>query len=326
MNPQSELGMYMKAARSKSVEAAGRHWSQEEMIAFYQGQMPEAECEASRAHLAYCPECLQLWRDVRDFCAPAEAGEAEASEFDVRREWKELWGRIQTDPQTATRTEIAHRPSRFAWRAALPLAASIALALGTGTVALFWQQERQQRIEAQQAAAQLQVNQQEMQARVAHLEQTGKTQSQFDEQLKLEREKNQELKARLDQLSLSQATQPQTNNRIYELQLPGSSMRGSNQGNKPSAEIPISASAKSWILRVAPDKPEEFSSYVIKILDSRNATKWDSGSLKLDQSQNLVATFPGSFLNKGRYQLLIYGQNGSGLKLLGKYEVRYGER
>jgi anti-sigma factor RsiW len=309
----------MKAVSSKSAEAVGRHLSEEEMIAFYQGQLPEAEREAGRAHLAYCPECLQLWRDARDFCAPAEEGEVEAGEFEARREWKELWSRIQTDPQTAatTSSQIAQRSSAFASRTALALAAGIALILGLGTVTLFWQQERRERIQAQEAAARMQTERQDLLAQVTQLVQASRTQPQIEEQLKQERAKNQELQARLDESS-----QPQTNNSIFELQLPGSNTRSNDQDIKPAPEISVPAYAKSWVLRITPDKPEEFPGYVLKISDRQNVTKWESNRLKLDQSQSLVATFPSAFLNKGRYQLLVYGWNGSGLKLLGKYDLK----
>ncbi len=319
MSAPTELSTYLKASNQELVAAAGPHLNQEDLLTYVQGQLPEAKMETCQMHLAYCPDCLQRWRDVRDFYAPPTTDEPEAGEFELRREWKQLWGRIQTAaPTDSTKsTSQSAPPLPFRFRSWIAIAACVPLLLGLGTITSFWRQERQQRIAAQAVTAQLQSNQQELLDRLAQLQQTPSKEPQMEEMLKQERAKTQELQMRVNELS-----QPQTNTEFYELPLASGTTRSEVQEKMPPIEINVRASAQSWLLKITPDKPDEFANYLIKILDLHNATKWESGKLTLDQGQSKVVTFRKDFLSQGKYQINIYGQHKSGAKLLGKYTLK----
>ncbi len=316
MTSQTEFRIYMKAAGSQSAQAVSRHLSEAEMIALYQGTLPPAAGEAGKNHLTQCSECLQLWRDVRDFLAPASSEEPEAGEFELRREWKELWGRIQADRKnnqsaTAPAAKLETPARSSTRRAALSLAAGALLTVSLGVVTLFWRQERGERQQAQQSAARLQATQQELLTRVSQLEQSSPTSA----QLKQEQEKRQELEMRL-----AESNQPQTSVPMYELML-----ARKERNNAPSApadyNINVPASAKSFMLRISPDSAEAFPAYVIEIFDRQNRQAWKSERLK-PENETLSVTFPRAYLSEGTYRLRLMGWKGNTTERIGEFNLK----
>ncbi|HMX26382.1 MAG TPA: hypothetical protein PKC13_12320, partial [Blastocatellia bacterium] len=300
-------------AGSQSAKAISRHLSEAEMIALYQGTLPDAE--AGKDHLTQCSECLQLWRDVHDFLAPADAEEPEAGEFELRREWKELWGSIQADlknNQPVIAPAKAETPARFFnRRTALSLAAGVLLTASLSAVTLFWRQERRERLEAQETAARLQTAQQELLARVGQLEQS----SPINAQLKQEQEKRQELEMRLAELN-----QPQSNQPTYELML-ARNERGNAPTNSTDYNINVPASAKSYLLRISPDSAETFTAYVIELFDRQNRQVWKSERLK-PKNETLSVTVPRAYLSEGSYRLRLTGWKGNSAERIGDYNLK----
>lgn len=318
MTPQSEFRIYMKAAASQPAKVISRHLSEAEMIALYQGTLTAAATEAGNTHITQCSECLQLWRDVRDFLAPATTEEPEAGEFELRREWKDLWGRIQADQQTVVKPAATKTGrSSFLPRPALSLAAGLLLTVSLGAVTLFWRQERRDRLQTQQTTARLETAQQELLARIRQLEQSGNAQFQLSEQLKQEQEKRLELETRLAELN-----QPQTSLPTYELML-ARNERGNAPANQPTYDISVPASAKSYLLRISPEGAENFSAYGIELFDNQNRMVWKSERLR-PENESLSVTFPRGYLNEGKYRLRLTGWKGKASTRIGEYNLNLG--
>lgn len=312
MDRNRELRIYMKAACAKFDDGSGRHLSEDEMIAFCQERMAAPERETARSHLVRCGECLQLFRDARDFFDPDREGEPAVVDVEIRRGWKELLNHIRADE--ATGALFGRRRRAFAAsRASLALAASVLLAIGLSAfLALLWRQERQERLQTQKAVEELHTSQQELLSRIKELEQSTKqTGLSNDERLKLESEKVRALESQLAALN-----QPQTNITEYELLL-GSGARGSNV----PYEIKVPPSARSLALKIMPDKPEEFASYIIELVDRQNRKVWKFERLNPDPGGSLIIAFPRAFLSEGKYRLRLYGWKGNTTHRVGEYDL-----
>ncbi len=101
MRETNELRRYMKAIDGETEDRLGRHLNNDELIAYRQGRMAEAERETAQTHLARCAECLSGFRDVNDFFEAKREDEAEISDPDVRRGWSKLQQRIQSEESLA---------------------------------------------------------------------------------------------------------------------------------------------------------------------------------------------------------------------------------
>ena len=80
---REEFRAYMKAANPTSGNQDDRHLSEAFMIAYYRGEMSDAEREAAEAHLVACEPCIALFRNASDFLEPARADEEEVKEESV---------------------------------------------------------------------------------------------------------------------------------------------------------------------------------------------------------------------------------------------------
>ena len=307
MDNKETFRLYMKAAITTSAPP-GRHLSEAELVALHQGQLPASERETARLHLADCDECLQVFGDTRDFFNPAREDETPVGDLEARREWKDLWSRIQAGEETST----LYTPRKRAFaasRATLALAASLVLAIGIGVLALLWRLERQEKFQARQAAERLQTDRQELLARIDQLEQSAK-------QSESERIKQESERARALESQLAALNQPQTNIAEYEMLLTGEARGGGDQ-----YEIKVPPSARSYALKIMPDKPEEFTSYVVELIDRQNRRVWESEKLRLDANGGLIIGFPRAFLGEGKYLLRLYGWDGRANRRVGEYDL-----
>ncbi len=63
----NEFREHLKAAVLTPDSQSYWHIGEEQMIAFYEGELTANQREAMQNHLAVCAECLSLFRSVSDF-------------------------------------------------------------------------------------------------------------------------------------------------------------------------------------------------------------------------------------------------------------------
>jgi hypothetical protein len=304
MDQNSELRPYMKAIGRESADQLGHHLGHDELIAFKQGNMAASEREAARAHLLRCDQCLAIFRDVNDFFEPRREDEIEMSEFEARRGLRDLRERLRiADILHAVAAQTSAGQPRLNLRLASAIAAGLLIVVTpVGLWALLLRQENQR------LAAQVRTLQQESQAHLAQVEEA--RQHQTDEARRL-RENLENLKKQVAALN-----QPQINITQYELLLAGEA-----RGNNSPYEVKVPPHAQSYLLKILPDKPEEFSSYVVELVGDQNRTAWKSERLKPDPGGSLIVAFSRTFLSEGKYRLRVFGWKGKTTRQVGEYAL-----
>src|SRR5712692_1329789 len=107
MNKREELRRLLRgAARALESRPAG-HLSEDELIAYQERQLAEAEREKVQAHLAECGECIEMFRIVDRFLRPPEEGEEPISPERVAQAWASVQRRVRT---TAVRGDFTSAP------------------------------------------------------------------------------------------------------------------------------------------------------------------------------------------------------------------------
>ncbi|MCI0388685.1 MAG: hypothetical protein MOB07_07945 [Acidobacteria bacterium] len=146
MNRREEFQRYMRAASGKFEGDPGRHLSEKELIAYQQGQLEADEREKAQAHLVQCGVCIEVFKDISDFFEPAREGKETVSEAEIRREWQDLWQRVQIEYTSASPVPHSGLVGLLLLpRMAFAFVACLALALLlTGAWVLWLRQEKQQ--------------------------------------------------------------------------------------------------------------------------------------------------------------------------------------
>jgi hypothetical protein len=149
-----EFKRYLQAAGEIADEPTnknrrGDHLSEQTLIAFVNHTLPVLNREAVKTHLADCEVCAMKLEDARDFFDPLRAGETELSEFEQRRQWRDLREKLPFSELRTVRTERSqvriHRPFYRNSRAMLALAACLLLTTSvTGSIAFRLWQEKQE--------------------------------------------------------------------------------------------------------------------------------------------------------------------------------------
>ncbi|MDX2029637.1 MAG: zf-HC2 domain-containing protein [Blastocatellia bacterium] len=133
MNRTSEFHKFMEFVREpedpasrEEIAAAGPrssvgcHYDESALIDYAEGTISREERAQIETHLTQCAACRELASDVSAFFDPIREEEIDLTEFEVRRGWKDLRGRIPFEPR---------RQAGFilGTRAALAMAASLLL-------------------------------------------------------------------------------------------------------------------------------------------------------------------------------------------------------
>ena len=153
-----ELKRYLQAVGEITDSPAntqwpGNHLSDATLTAFAADTMPVLNREPVKTHLAECSVCSMKLEDARDFFDPLRAGENELSEFEQRRQWRDLreklpfveiktaFAGVQTERSQVRR----HRPFYRNSRAMMALAACLLLTTSlTASIAFrLWQEKRE---------------------------------------------------------------------------------------------------------------------------------------------------------------------------------------
>jgi hypothetical protein len=302
MHHASELQRYMKAISDESSDRSGRHLDQDEMIAYWQGRMDTTEIDAARSHILDCDQCLTSFRDVNDFFEPRREDETGLSEIEVRRNWRDLRQRIQSAWGITSPGETASEVQyRFRLRVAAAIAAVFFIAAASLGIWAYRLYRENQRLAEQQAAVKS-----ESEALLAKVDDDRK------QQVRELESKLASLQKQLDETSL-----PQTDIPEFELL-----MESEARGERADYEVKVPAAAKSYNLRIMPDKPEDFPGYVMEFIDKNNRSAWKSEVLNPDDGGTLSVNFSREFLSEGNYRFRLYGQKGKTSRRIGEYKLK----
>lgn len=278
-----------------------------QMAMIRQARQPERELQQSPefANLLQLGEqaAQQAWQQRRAFAEVTPPALPRDSE--TRAEWWRFWQRAHVDESPRT--------GFFGTRGALALAAMLLLSFGLMSL-LAWQlwQERREKEQARQLAAQYDNSRKELAQRLSQLEQAG------GEQLKQEREKRSAAEKLAEQLKVqlnaSQATQQ--NIPIYDRHL------SAERGTSDELSLSIPANTQAFILKLIKSRPYEFPEYVLEIVDQRGRKVSELTGLKpVGDGGTLNLTLNRAAFEAGKYQLRLYGQRGGAKQEIGQYEL-----
>ncbi len=312
MTNGEELRAYMKAANRTSGSNDNRHLTEAQAIAYCRNEMSAPEHEAAEAHLVWCEQCIALFRNARDFLAPAADDEVSAAETDEA--FQSVWQRVQSDASENARTATVvsgdfqrARAKRNLSPVTLALAASLLLsffALGWVTWRLLG--ERQSRRQSQEIAMRLESRQRELEQQLSQVEQHG------SDQLKQERDQRLAAEAERDQLQARVSQQSAQYVPVYSATL--SSARGADD----DVQLRFPGAIKAARLRLLISKPYEFPEYAIELADGNGKIVLNTSGLR-PVGDDGALSLRVKRLNSGKYRLRLFG--GKEKKPLGEYGV-----
>ena len=310
MTNGEEFRAYMKAANRTSGSNDNRHLTEAQAIAYCRKEMSAAEHEAAEAHLAWCEQCITLFRNARDFLEPAGDDEQDVSAVETDEAFRSLWQRVQSDSDTATVLSGDFQRARGRRKLStvtLALAASLLLSFGAlGWVTWRLYGERQSRRQSQETAMRLENRQRELEQQLSQVEQHG------SEQLKQERDQRLAAEAERDQLQARLSQQSEQYVPVYSATL------SSARGAEDDVQLRFPGAVKAARLRLLISKPYEFPEYAVELADGNGKTVLKTSGLRPlgdDGALNVRV----NRLNSGMYRLRLFG--GKGKKQLGEYGV-----
>jgi len=304
----NEFREHLKAAVLTPDSQSYWHIGEEQMIAFYEGELTANQREAMQNHLAVCAECLSLFRSVSDFFDPARENEEPMTEAEVATEWHELWAKIKKEnPGNVIPflPKIVKKPYSVM---RLAVAASLLLSFGS-TVYLAWQVQQEKR-EAEAARNDVAKTRQELERQTARTEQTIRDLSQKNEALLAE------------QTLLAQRIQPPTEvspipNNIEPENFSFGEVRA---GEGKSLEFAASVQAKLLIIEIS--NPNSFPNYIVEMQDESGKLAQAPARLRpLGDENTLNMVISRAGLKEEKYRLVLYGVRGQEKKRLGEQTV-----
>lgn len=320
-NPE-EFRAYMKAANRTSGNDRDEHLSEARMIAFCRGEISPNEREAAESHLAGCEQCIALFRNARDFLEPARPGEEEVTAAQANAAWQSLLKSVKPEASISAsndRGKIAPgdfqraREKKFFFDSRVALAASLLIFVGAlGWLTWRLWQERQALRQSQEAAAQFETRQRELEERLSQLEQSG------GDQLKREREERLAAEAKRDQFQtqLAAAERAWQNIPVYSARL------SSERGAEEDLQMRFTTGAQAALLRLFRNKPYEFPEYAIELFDQRGELVREISGLRPTGDDGALSVLLNrAAFNAGKYKLRLFGQQGQTKKQLGEYAL-----
>jgi hypothetical protein len=278
-----------------------------QMAMIRQARQPERELQQSPefANLLQLGEqaAQQAWQQRRTFAEVTPTAPSRDSE--MRAEWWRFWQRAHAGESPPA--------GFFGTRGALALAAMLLLSFGLMSL-LAWQlwQERREKEQARQLAAQYDDSRKELAQRLSQLEQAG------GEQLKQEREKRVEAETRAEQLKVQLNTSQagQQNIPVYDRHL------SAEKGTSDELSLGIPASTQAFTLRLFKRNPYDFPEYVLEILNQRGQKVSELTGLRpVGEDGTLNLALNRTSFEAGKYQLRLFGQRGRVRQRIGQYEL-----
>ena len=290
------------------------HPSDEHLLKYFDGKLPELARENVQAHLIECDMCLETLKDLREFFESHREDEETINE-DRLRSWAALWDKLRDAEDRAQLTPVASLAGRFRFKSttAWALAAMLLVILGLGSWTIR-QRQLQHRLTtdlqlAEQRTAQLQAEHDTLAARARELEQ---------ENLLLQEQARSKEQTR--SFRRSTTTKPQLNAPIYDVYARNFTQRSGNQSEVNRLKVP--ASAESIILLLNADGLTPSSDYGVEIVNESGKIIWRARGLKKGQLGSLTLTLDRTFLEPGTFRLRLYGSEGWSSKAVAEYVVR----
>ncbi len=320
---REEFRTYMTAVNRTTGTHDDRHLSEAFMIAYYRGEVSEAERESAQGHLVGCEQCIALFRSTRDFLEPASASDEGVTVAETNEAWLSVLQRVAAaSPADSSGAGATVVPAEFQRsrdrkllsdsRLSLALAASLLISFSAlGWLGWRLWQERESRRQSQEVARQLESKQRELEQRLSQLEQSG------GDQLRKERELRAEAEAERDQLHDQLAALQPDRIEIPTSVLTLSSERGSQQ------ELTLKfTAAKAVRVQLIKYKPYEFPKYAIEVLDERGGVVWERSGIEPKGAEGrLTLVVNRAKFRTGNYRLRLFGQQGNTRQQLGEYSL-----
>ena len=303
----------MKPDNQELQYDSNHHPSNGEMIDYVGGRVTQTAHEDIQSHLVECDECLELFKDVRDFFESRRKDEPIIT-ANITPEWRALWNRIKDEETTEDRVPDGRRRGfRPSPSVSFALAAMLLVGLAIGIWAIIQHRQKQQlarQLEvAQQRSSQLQTEQQNLAERAKQLEQ---------ENLDLQERARSAAQSR-DQQRI-EIRKPELNAPIYDLYARDFSRRSENESEVNRIKVP--STANSIVLILNGEGLASSSSYGIEIFSNNGQAIWRAKGLRRGHLGNFTVTIDRLFLGKGTYRLKLYGQDGQSAKSLAEYVMR----
>lgn len=309
-----------------------------------------SELAPLRAHLAECATCVEKFKDVYAFFAPAELIESIAGKNEIDSAWQSFAARISAakrKPKFWSQLFPAQRKFNYAAALGWSFAALLSVLTGIG-----FYTARQAKNDNSQLAAQLENQKQTFEERLKTLEQSEQQSEQIDgendaaaqEKIQLEAEKG-ELQKEIAKLqteigrakrrtpTLGDTTPPNpkndsaekvddslvaVNTPIFDVFPADSAVRSGEQA-KNNFVIPNAAKNVVLILNAA--GRADFSVNQIALIDNSGKTIWRGGGLRKDAGGNFTVTVSKSILKAGDYRLKISGAGEPAAQTVAEYAI-----
>lgn len=311
MTRGEEFRTYMKAADRDHSNQNEPHLNEAGMIAYYRGELPEAEREAAQVHLLSCAECIALFRSLSDFIEPARDDEEDVTAAETNEQWESFVQRVKIAPVIQGDFKRSRNKFFLDSRLTLAMAASLVISLGAiGWLAWSLRQERQSLQQSRETAAELKSKQTELEQRLAQLSQSG------EDQIRREREQREAAEAernRLQELLAAARTSPAEDVRVYPFAL------SSERGSGDELQLKLNTAAQ---VRLLISKPGAFARYNIELVDQNGKiVQKFAGVRPAGVDRALSIRLNRGALRPGKYHLRLFGRDGTTTTPLGEYAL-----
>ncbi|MEK7832651.1 MAG: zf-HC2 domain-containing protein [Acidobacteriota bacterium] len=302
----NEFREHLKAAVLSPDRQCYWHIGEEQMIAFYEGELTAAQREAMQGHLAECAECLNLFRNVSDFFDPPREDEEQMSEAEIAGEWHQLWAKIKKDNVILFPARPARKDKNSFPVLRLAVAASLLLSFSS-TGYLAWQ-VREEKRETEAARNEVAKIREEQQLQASQMDLAFRSLSQKNESLLAEQTA---VVLRMAALNLALPPVP------HNIQLEYFSFGEERAGAGKSLEF--SSGVQTKLLVITINNPTNFQNYVIEMQDEAGRPVQAPAILKPVGDENtLNMTISRTGLKNGKYRLTLYGMKGQERQKLGE--------
>ncbi|HKV37886.1 MAG TPA: hypothetical protein VJX67_01645, partial [Blastocatellia bacterium] len=307
MNGEESLRRYLSRSALEQSDPQGQHLAEDQMIKFYRGgKLPPGDQSTLRAHLTECAQCIELFKDVRDFFEPPRHEEKDTPVFEAARTWRGLESRLGLDHKRVVDVGTRVGRSRFVPIFTSALAASLILvtALGAIWIVRLKNHEREMtgQFQAEERSYAGRLSAAERAQAVAS-EQAEATRQEYEEKLKQEK---QHAQSEQGTARAGGRIPPLLNVPIFDV-FPEESVERSGSGSVPKA-TQITAAAESFVLILNGGAQSEYPSYRIEIVDHLDKIIWRASGVKRDRMGNFSLLLSKSVTPPGSYAIRLYGR------------------
>lgn len=326
----------LKAVFAPAADQSYWHIGEEQMIAFYEGEIGAAQRETIAEHLSECAECTRLLRNVGNFLRPMSQNEEPISEAKIAEGWGQLWAQVKketTAPLILSEKEQPGKVIPFPVKknrplipvARLAIAASLLLSVSsTGYLAWRVQQEKQSAEYARREVAKVRDEQRQQAVQIESLSQIL---NQKNERSIVAGNKMGALpnlmgneKAIASPAPLLQSMIAANLDTLQNIQPEEFFFGYERASGGMSLEFATDVQAKLLVMTV--NNPLSFQEYEIELLDESGQLAQSAKKLKPigdENTLNLLIRRTG--LKNGDYRLVRYGLNEQGKQKLDEQEL-----